>query len=431
MASACCRIASSRNRPLRAAEAAARVATPLSGLRVLDLSRVLAGPWASQILGDLGAEVIKIERPDGGDDTRAWGPPFLRDRATGADGDAAYYLCANRNKKSVTVDFTTPEGRAIVERLAERSDIVLENFKVGGLAPYGLDYASLQKINPRLIYCSITGFGQTGPYAARPGYDFLIQAMGGLMSVTGRPDGEPGAGPQKAGVALTDILTGLYAVIGILAALSHRERSGEGQYIDVALLDVQVAVLANQAMNYLVGGLAPQRLGNAHPNIVPYQDFPTADGHMVVAVGNDAQFARLCTAADLLGVAEDPRYATNQARVANRHALIALLSAATARHTTADWIARLERAGVPCGPINTLDAVFADPQVQARKLRVDLPHAAAGTVPQVASPLRLSKTPVSYAAAPPLLGQQTRAVLDEVLGMSAAEIDALAARNIV
>ncbi len=407
------------------------MAPPLSHLTVLDLSRVLAGPWASQILGDLGAEVIKIERPASGDDTRAWGPPFLHDRNTGLDGDAAYYLCTNRNKESVTVDFTTPQGRTIVERLAARADIVLENFKVGGLEAYGLDYASLRKINPRLIYCSITGFGQTGPYAARPGYDFLIQAMGGLMSVTGRKDGEPGAGPQKAGVALADILTGLYAVIGILAALAERERSGEGQHVDVALLDVQVACLANQAMNYLVGGAVPQRLGNAHPNIVPYQDLPTSDGDMVVAVGTDAQFARLCAEAGLAGVAEDARFATNQARVANRTTLIELLAGATIARTTSDWMARLERAGVPCGPINGLDAVFADPQVRARNLRIDLPHAAAGTVPQLASPLRLSKTPVSYRAGPPLLGQHTRTVLERLLGMNAAEIDALAARNII
>ncbi len=407
------------------------MAPPLSHLTVLDLSRVLAGPWASQILGDLGAEVIKIERPASGDDTRAWGPPFLHDPNTGLDGDAAYYLCTNRNKESVTVDFTTPEGRTIVERLAARADIVLENFKVGGLVAHGLDYASLRRINPRLVYCSITGFGQTGPYAPRPGYDSLIQAMGGVMSVTGRKDGEPGAGQQKAGVALADILTGLYAVIGILAALAERERSGEGQHVDVALLDVQVACLANQAMNYLVGGAVPQRLGNAHPNIVPYQDLPTSDGDMVVAVGTDAQFARLCAEAGLAGVAEDARFATNQARVANRTTLIELLAGATIARTTSDWMARLERAGVPCGPINGLDAVFADPQVRARNLRIDLPHAAAGTVPQLASPLRLSKTPVSYRAGPPLLGQHTRTVLERLLGMNAAEIDALAARNII
>ncbi len=403
----------------------------LSDILVLDLSRVLAGPWAGQVLGDLGAEVIKIERPSSGDDTRSWGPPFLRDRGSGAAGDAAYFLCANRNKKSVTVDFTAPEGQAIVRRLAARADVVIENFKVGGLAAYGLDYASLRQINPRLIYCSITGFGQTGPYASRPGYDFLIQAMGGLMSVTGRKDGEPGAGPQKAGVALTDILTGLYAVIGILAALAHRERSGEGQSIDVALLDVQVACLANQAMNYLVSGEAPGRLGNAHPNIVPYQDFATSDGYLVVAVGNDTQFARLCEELGLPDVALDQRFANNQGRVEHRAALTLRLSDVTKTRATAEWVRRLERAGVPCGPINALDAVFADPQVRARQMQLDLPHPVAGSVPQVANPLRLSRTPVSYRTAPPLLGAETREVLSSLLGISAEDIDALAARRII
>ncbi len=391
---------------------------------------MLAGPWASQILGDLGATVYKIERPGNGDDTRSWGPPFLQDPAGGA-GDAAYYLCTNRNKRSITVDFTTPEGRQIVQALAARADVVIENFKVGGLRAYGLDYESLRAVNPRLVYCSITGFGQTGPYAARPGYDFLIQAMGGLMSVTGAKDGEPGAGPQKAGVALTDILTGLYATIGILAALAHRERTGEGQHIDVALLDVQVACLANQAMNYLVGGKPPVRMGNAHPNIVPYQDFPTADGHMIIAVGNDAQFARLAAEFGQPGWAADPRFATNAARVANRETLIAAIRAVSVTRPTADWVLRLERAQVPCGPINALDAVFADPQVRARALRLALPHPVAGQVPQVASPLRLSATPVAYRNAPPTLGADTRAVLGEVLGIGAAEIDALAARKIV
>ena len=402
----------------------------LSHVTVLDLSRVLAGPWASQILGDLGATVYKIERPGSGDDTRVWGPPFLQDSA-GARGDAAYYLCTNRNKRSITVDFTTPEGREIVQALAARADVVLENFKVGGLRAHGLDYESLRALNPRLIYCSITGFGQTGPYAARPGYDFLVQAMGGLMSITGAKDGEPGAGPQKAGVALTDILTGLYATIGILAALAHRERTGEGQQIDVALLDVQVACLANQAMNYLVGGKPPVRMGNAHPNIVPYQDFPTADGHMIIAVGNDAQFARLAAQFGRPDWAEDARFSTNAARVANREALIAAIREVSVTRPTADWVLRLERAQVPCGPINALDAVFADPQVRARDLRLELPHPVAGNVPQVASPLRLSATPVTYRNAPPTLGADTRAVLAEVLGLSAAEIDALAARRIV
>ncbi|HVC02322.1 MAG TPA: CaiB/BaiF CoA-transferase family protein [Steroidobacteraceae bacterium] len=403
----------------------------LSHLTVLDLSRVLAGPWAGQILGDLGAQVYKIERPGAGDDTRSWGPPFLQNAAEGGNADAAYFLCANRNKKSLTVDFTTALGRRIVQDLAARADVLIENFKTGGLQAHGLDFESLREINPRLIYCSITGFGQTGPYAARPGYDFLIQAMGGLMSITGAKDGEPGAGPQKVGVAMTDILTGLYAVIGILAALAHRERSGAGQYIDVALLDVQVACLANQAMNYLVGGTPPVRMGNAHPNIVPYQDFPTADGHMVVAVGNDAQFARLCAELGHAELAGDARFTSNEARVANRQDLIGLLRAATAARSTAEWVERLQRAQVPCGPINALDEVFADPQVQARGMRLDLPHPVAGSVPQVASPLRLSATPVRYRSAPPALGADTRELLRDVLHMSAEEIDSLAAKKII
>lgn len=403
----------------------------LSHISVLDLSRVLAGPWAGQVLADLGAEVIKIERPGGGDDTRSWGPPFLRD-AQGNDGaDAAYYLCANRNKKSVTVDFTTPEGQAIVRNLARKSDVLLENFKVGGLAAHGLDYESLRAVNPRLIYCSITGFGQTGPYAPRAGYDLLVQAMGGLMSITGRQDDEPGAGPQKAGVAVTDILTGLYAAIGILAALSHRDRTGIGQHIDLGLLDVQVACLANQAMNYLVSGRAPRRSGNAHPNLVPYQDFPTSDGDVVIAVGNDAQFARLCGVLALAELAADPSFASNKQRVLNRRELIHTLSAVTVTHPTAHWVAALESVGVPAGPINDLDAVFADPQVRARGMRVEMAHPVAGTVSLVANPLRLSETPVTYRSAPPPLGAQTREVLIERLGLSAGDVEQLRAKGIV
>lgn len=402
----------------------------LSHVTVLDLSRVLAGPWSTQILGDLGAQVLKIERPGSGDETRSWGPPFVA-APDGGSGDAAYYLCANRNKKSLTVDFTTPEGRAIVQGLAARADIVIENFKVGGLAAHGLDYESLRRLNPRLIYCSITGFGQTGPYAARPGYDFLIQAMSGLMSLTGVRDGEPGAGPVKTGVAVTDILTGLYAVIGILAALTHRERTGEGQYIDVALLDVQVACLANQAMNYLVGGRVPARMGNAHPNIAPYEQFPTADGHMIIAVGNDGQFARLAAALGCPQWSGDPRFATNAARVANRETLTETLRSVLARRTTADWLERLELSQVPCGPVNSLDAVFADPQVQSRALQFELSRAPGGTVPQIANPLRFSRTPVQYRSAPPTLGAQTRTVLHEVLGLSAQRLDDLAARKII
>jgi crotonobetainyl-CoA:carnitine CoA-transferase CaiB-like acyl-CoA transferase len=403
----------------------------LSHLTVLDLSRILAGPWAGQTLADLGADVIKIERPGAGDDTRAWGPPFLRD-SHGQDGsDAAYYLCANRNKRSVTVDFTTPQGQAIVRDLARTADVVLENFKVGGLAAYGLDYESLHNVNPKLIYCSITGFGQTGPYAQRAGYDLLVQAMGGLMSITGRSDGQDGAGPQKAGVAVTDILTGLYAVIGILAALSHRERTGIGQHIDIGLLDVQVACLANQAMNYLISGNAPRRSGNAHPNLVPYQDFPTADGYMIIAVGNDAQFARACAVVGLPELAIDPRFVTNKSRVVNRLELIARLSTVTLTQPTRHWVAALEGVGVPAGPINSLDAVFDDPQVRARNMQIELPHPVAGSVPLVANPLRLSETPVSYRSAPPLLGAQTREVLAERLGMSDADIEKLHAQGVI
>ncbi|UUZ77717.1 CoA transferase [Polaromonas sp. P1(28)-13] len=402
----------------------------LSHLKVLDLSWILAGPWAGQLLADLGAETIKVERPGTGDDTRSWGPPFVE----GPDGqahDAAYFLCANRNKKSLAIDFTRPEGQALVRALVKQCDVLIENFKVGGLAVYGLDYESLRQVNPRLIYCSITGFGQTGPYAARPGYDFLIQAMGGLMSITGPSPGEPPGGPQKVGVAVADILTGLYGTVGILAALAHRERTGEGQHIDVALLDVQVAALANQSSNYLVSGNAPGRMGNAHPNIVPYQDFPTADGYMIVAVGNDGQFARLCAAAGCAGLALDARFATNPDRVAHRVQLAAELSARTVSRTTADWVALLEAAGVPCGPINTLAEVFEDPQVRARGMQIDMPHSAGGTVPLVANPLRLSSTPPQYTTAPPQLGEHTRQVLSSLLHMADSDIHQLAEAGVI
>jgi len=387
---------------------------PLAGVRVLDLSRVLAGPWASQILGDLGADVVKVERPGSGDDTRAWGPPYLQDADGQPTRESAYFLCANRNKRSIAIDMASPQGQQQLQQLAAKADIVLENFKTGGLAQYGLDYASLNAINPRLIYCSITGFGQNGPYAARPGYDFLIQAMGGLMSITGVPDGEAGAGPQKVGVALTDILTGLYAAIGILAAVQERHRSGLGQHIDTALLDVQVAALANQASNYLVGGVVPRRMGNAHPSIVPYQSFPTADSDMILAVGNDGQFARFCQVAGHPEWAQDERFATNPQRVKHRAELIALLRQTTILRTTAEWVGALEQADVPCGPVNRLDEVFADPQVQARGIHVNLPHPL-GTVATVASPVRLSATPVQYRMAPPLLGQHTEDVLRDWL----------------
>lgn len=403
----------------------ARAGGALSGLRVLDMSRILAGPWAGQTLGDLGADVVKIERPGLGDDTRGWGPPFLKDR-DGAETDvASYFLCANRNKRSVTLDIATPEGQRIVRALAEKADVLIENYKVGGLAQYGLDYASLSAANPRLVYCSITGFGQDGPYAARAGYDFLIQAMGGLMSITGGREGEPGAGPQKVGVAITDVVTGLYATIGVLAALSARDKTGRGQHVDIALLDAQIASLANQATNFFASGVSPQRLGNAHPNIVPYQDFATRDGSLILAVGNDAQFAR---AATVLGHAEwgkDPRFSTNRARVANRVDLVSMIAGAVRARDTADWIAALEAVGVPCGPVNALADVFEDPHVQARGVRVEVPHETAGSVSLVASPIRLSDTPVEYRSAPPVLGAETEEVLADWLGLGGSEIEAL------
>lgn len=403
----------------------------LSHIRVLDLSRVLAGPWAGQILADLGADVIKVERPGCGDDTRAWGPPFLQDSAGHNTSEAAYYLSANRNKQSVTIDFTRPEGQKLVKQLAAKSDIVIENFKVGGLAAYELDYASLKAINSRLIYCSITGFGQSGPYATRPGYDFMIQALGGLMSLTGLPEGEEGAGPVKVGVALTDILTGLYSTTAILAALAHRDQSNVGQHIDMALLDVQVACLANQAMNYLTTGVAPERLGNAHPNIVPYQSFPTADGDLILTVGNDSQFRKFAEVAGQSQWADDPRFLTNTLRVAHRAELIPLIRQVTVFKATAQWVAALEAVGVPCAPVNDLAQVFADPHVVARGLAIELPHALGGKVPQVASPIRLSETPVEYRRAPPMLGEHTAQVLEELLGLGSDEVASLRAAGVL
>ncbi|MBU6260545.1 MAG: CoA transferase [Burkholderiales bacterium] len=423
---------------MASSEPGAPPAAALAGLRVLDLSRVLAGPWCSQQLADLGADVVKVERPGSGDDTRSWGPPWLAregeacgDAGAAGPGESAYFLSTNRNKRSITIDIAQPEGRQLVRDLALRADVLLENFKAGGLAPYGLDYASLAALNPRLVYCSITGFGQTGPYAERPGYDFLIQGLGGLMSVTGRPDGEPGAGPLKVGVALTDVLTGMYASVAVLAALQRRQVSGRGQHIDLALLDVQVAALANQASSYLVGGQAPQRLGNAHPSIVPYQDFPTADGHVIVAVGNDGQFAAFAAALGCPQWARDPRYATNPERVRQRRELVALIAAITVTRTTDEWIAAMEAAKVPCGPINTLDRVFADPQVRARGLRVEVAHPHAAALPLVANPIRLSESPVAYRRPPPLLGEHTAAVLDDWLALDGAAIEDLRRRQIV
>jgi crotonobetainyl-CoA:carnitine CoA-transferase CaiB-like acyl-CoA transferase len=392
------------------------MADALAGLKVLDLSRVLAGPWAGQMLADLGADVVKIERPGCGDDTRAWGPPYLQDQDGQDTSEAAYYLSANRNKRSLAVDFTQSQGQETVRQLVAGADVLIENFKVGGLAAYGLDYASLAAINPRLIYCSITGFGQDGPYAARAGYDFMIQAVGGLMSVTGKADDEAGAGPVKVGVAVTDILTGLYASNAVLAALAERERSGKGQHIDLALLDVQVACLANQALNYLTTGKTPGRMGNAHPNIVPYQDFPSADGDFILTIGNDGQFARFCAVAGHPEWSDDPRFATNAKRVAHRKLLIPLIRQVTVFRTTAQWMVDLAAASVPCGPINNLAEVFDDPQVLARGLRVRMQHPLAGHVDLVANPIRLSRTPVRYHSAPPLLDQHANEVLHDWLG---------------
>ena len=402
--------------------AGAAEAQALQHVRVLDLSRVLAGPWAAQTLGDLGAEVIKIERPKTGDDTRAWGPPYVTDAEGEPTGESAYYMCTNRNKQSVTVDFTQPQGQALVRALALQCDVLIENYKTGGLAQYGLDYASLSALNPRLVYCSVTGFGQDGPYAHRAGYDFLIQGMGGLMSITGQADGAPGGGPMKVGVALTDILTGLYASTAILAALQARSHTGRGQHIDLALLDVGVACLANQGMNYLYGQQVPQRMGNAHPNTVPYQDFATQDGHMILAIGNDGQFARFCAAIDHPEWAQDERFGCNAARLQHRVELVQRIRAITATRTTRDWIALLERHAVPCGPINTVADVFNDPQVQARGLQFTMPHPEAGEVPLVASPIRLSDTPVRYSHPPPQLGQHTDEVLARLLHLTPEQL---------
>jgi crotonobetainyl-CoA:carnitine CoA-transferase CaiB-like acyl-CoA transferase len=404
---------------------------PLSHIRVLDMSRVLAGPWAGQTLADLGAEVIKIERPGEGDDTRAWGPPFVKDRDGKPTRESAYFLSANRGKKSLALDISKPEGQEVVRRLAAISDILIENYKLGGLARYGLGYDDLKKVNPGIIYCSITGFGQTGPFASRAGYDFLIQAMGGLMSVTGEPDGKPGGGPQKIGVALTDILTGLYTTIAALTALARRERTGEGCHVDMALLDVTVATMANQALNYLVSGVAPTRIGNAHPNIVPYEAFQASDQYIILAVGNDGQFARFCEVAGKPEFATDPRFATNEARVKNRDVLLPIVRALIRARTGADWIAALEKVGVPCGPINDLAQVFDHPQVQARGMRMELPHPLAGTVPQVANPIKFVGEKHEYGRAPPTLGQDTETVLRDLLGMDDAALARLRAAKAI
>ncbi len=404
---------------------------PLQGVRVLDLSRVLAGPWATQCLADYGAEVWKVEKPGSGDDTRGWGPPWLADGAGQPTRESAYFLAANRGKQSLAIDLSKTEGQALVRQLALCADVLVENYKVGGLARYGLDAATLCAAQPRLVYCSITAFGQDGPEAAAPGYDAMIQARGGLMSVTGLPDGVPGGGPQRVGVAVADLMTGMYAVTAILAALYERDRSGRGQVIDLALLDTQVAWLANQASNYLVSGQSPERQGNSHPNIVPYQVFPTRNGHLVLAVGNDRQFRSLCLEAGAGSVADDPRFQTNAARVKHRGEVVAHVSAWLAKRDTAEWLVALTAREVPCGPIQNLAEVFADPQVVHRGARVDLPHASGGLAPGVRPPARFSRSDLVLERAPPLLGQHTREVLTRELGVSETTLTALLASGVI
>jgi crotonobetainyl-CoA:carnitine CoA-transferase CaiB-like acyl-CoA transferase len=404
---------------------------PLSHARVIDLSRVLAAPWAAQNLADLGADVIKVERLLRGDDSRGYAPPFLKDANGNDTRESAYFCAANRGKRSITVDLTKPEGQQIVRELAQRSDVLLENYKVGDLARYGLGYDDLKAINPGLIYCSVTGFGQTGPYRDRPGYDFMAQGMGGLMSITGEPDGVPGGGPQRVGIPLIDLTTGMYATIAICAALANRTVTGKGQWIDVALLDTCVAFLANQAMTYLTTGENPPRLGNAHPTIVPYQVFKTSDGNVILACGNDNLFNKFCDAAGCGELARDPRFSTNAQRVRNRAEITRLLGEVFVKRTTAQWVELLDAAGVANGPINTLSQVFEEPQVKARGTRFELAHPTAGRVPLVASPMRFSETPIKHEAPPPVLGQHTDEILRDVLKKSTAEIAGLHERGIV
>jgi crotonobetainyl-CoA:carnitine CoA-transferase CaiB-like acyl-CoA transferase len=387
----------------------------LEGIRILDLSRILAGPSAAQLLGDLGADVVKVEKPGEGDDTRKWGPPFVEDSEGNPTSESAYYLCANRNKRSIEIDIASPEGQDLVLKLIEKADVLIENYKVGGLSAYGLSYEQLKERYPRLVYCSITGFGQTGPYAPRAGYDFLIQGMGGIMSVTGEPNGEP----MKVGVGIADVMTGMYAAVGILAALRHRDQTGKGQHIDLALLDTQVSWLINAGTSYLTSRKNPVRLGNGHPNIVPYQVFPTADDPIIIAVGNDNQFRRLCEIAGMLGVADDSRFATNVARVQHREALIPIISEALRRQSRQHWIEQCEKVGVPCGPVNSLEQVFNDPQVKHRGAEVRLTHplAGSGKVSVIANPLKLSETPVQYRYAPPVRNQHEKEILRDWLGI--------------
>ena len=404
---------------------------PLAGIRVLDLTRVLAGPWAAQNLADLGAEVIKVERPKKGDDSRAFGPPWLKDAQGRDTTESAYFACANRGKKSLTLDLANAQGQAIARELAARCDVLLENFKFGDLDRYGLGYAQLKAVNPGLIYCSVTGFGHSGPWRERPGYDFMIQGMGGIMSITGERDDVPGGGAQRVGIPIADIMTGMYATIAICAALANREKSGAGQHLDLALLDTQVGVLANQGMNYLATGDVPGRIGNAHPNIVPYQTFKTADGEIILACGNDNLFNKFCEVAGCQALAKDPRFATNGKRVENRVAITELLADVFAKRSTREWVEGLETAGVPNGPINNLQQVFEEPQVVARGVKIEVEHATAGKIPLVASPMRFSATPIEYNVPPPTLGQHTDEILRDVLGLDAAAISNLHAKKIV
>jgi crotonobetainyl-CoA:carnitine CoA-transferase CaiB-like acyl-CoA transferase len=404
---------------------------PLSGLRVFDLTRILAGPSCTQLLGDLGADVIKIERAGAGDDTRKWGPPYVKDASGNDTSESAYYLAANRNKRSLTLDLSKPEGQKLARRLIAKSDVMIENFKVGDLAKFGLDYATLSREFPRLVYCSITGFGQTGPYAPRAGYDMLAQALGGIMSITGPAHDDPGSQPYKVGVGIADLMTGMYAAVAILAALRHRDSTGEGQHVDMALLDTQVAWLANEGLNYLVSGKTPVRRGNAHPNIVPYEVFACADGFVILAIGNDGQFAKFCAFAGRAELAADPRYATNPARVANRAELVAIVNDITGAKPQNHWVEGLAKAGVPCSPVNDIAQVFEDPQVKARNMQIAMPHASGRDVPLIASPIKMSKTPPAYRHAPPTCGQHTDAVLAELLELSPAEIAALRKGGIV
>ena len=402
---------------------------PLKGITVLDLSRILAGPTCTQLLGDMGADIIKVERPNVGDDTRKWGPPYVQDAQGNDTDESAYYLSSNRNKRSITIDMTQSEGQELIRKLAKKSDILIENFKVGSMKKYGLSYDELKVINPKLIYCSITGFGQTGPYANRPGYDFLIQAMGGIMSFTGEPDGDP----MKAGVGIADVMCGMYASNAILAALYHKTQTGTGQYIDISLLDSQVAWLVNGALNYLTSGELPARYGNGHPNIVPYELFPANDGYFVLAIGNDAQFQRFCEFAKAQDLSSDERFSTNQNRTHNRTQLIPLLRAITAQHSTEYWLNGLEQINVPCGPVNNMEQVFSDPQIKHREMQIEVPHpqSAEGNVSLIANPIKFSETPVSYDRHPPVLGEHTEEVLKQSLGLQDDEIEKLRKHNVI